>query len=445
LGDPRRKERLLSVAYACMVSPGKSFGQSLPHPAQVKGAYRLMANEQIPASALSDSLCRAGIDAVSRHDVIYAIQDTTTVEFNRRAPIEGLGPIGTATAPGQGFFLHTTLAVRPDGLPLGYLNLQTWARDPRQTGTRYHRKERPVEEKESFKWIRAIRESSRLVKQKLPAAERPRLIFIGDRECDIHEVFEEVMPTPHGLIVRAAWNRRIADEAGHIWEHLRQLPVYGHLPLEISANARRKARTARLAVRWSRVLLTPSPAAHPHRVPVSLYVVWVQETEPPAGESPIEWMLLTTEPVLTLEEALQIIEAYRLRWRIEELHLILKSGCRLESVQYDSLDRLEKILMLGLGSALRLLLLRYVAETHPSAPCTQVLSPIQEQALCVYVTHHFKTPVTHLTVAEALLWIGRLGGFLGRKRDGRPGVRPLWRGWRDLEVLASMYEAMNRS
>jgi hypothetical protein len=152
--------------------------------------------------------------------------------------------------------------------------------------------------------------------------------------------------------------------------------------------------------------------------------------------------LWTTEPAQTKEQILAVVRAYALRWRIEDFHLVWKQGCRVEQLELETRQRLEKALVLYAGVAVRILHLRDLARREPTAPCTEVLTEDEWQALYAHLhgeTATAKTPVP--TVEQATRWIGRLGGHLGRKRDGMPGVRTLWRGWRDLTILVAGYRA----
>lgn len=265
-----------------------------------------------------------------------------------------------------------------------------------------------------------------------------------DREGDIFEVFEKAYELGHGVVVRAAWDRSVVGEEKHLWEAMRSRPVGGDYTIAVSAKPKQAARTARVEIRWGRVTLKPPQPRSKKKTPIAVYAVWVREPTPPDGAKPVEWMLLTTEPVDDFEDAMKIVWIYRCRWRVEELFLILKSGCRIEKGQFESRETIEKVLALYLLTALRILTLRYLAETQPDSSADQVLNEVEQNSLRIYVRQHFGHEIGHaMTVGEVQCWIGRIGGHLGRKRDGRPGVRTLWRGWRDFELLVSMFIALH--
>lgn len=443
LGDPRREDRLRQVAMACVQSPGVSFGQRFGSWSETKGAYRLLENASIGRRDLLDPLEESGGAACVGRRTIYAVQDTTEMDYSRRQKIEGLGPLHTSEHPGQGILVHTTLAVDEEGTPVGYLGIQSWVRDPEEMGKRHQRHSKPIEEKESSKWINGVERAYELLEAASLKSSAPYVIHVLDREGDIFEVVETVYAHGHGVVVRACRNRKVTEEEAYLWETLQARPVGGCLTLDVPAKAGQPARTAHLEVRWSPVTLCPPERRKQGKVPVQVYAVWVYEPNPPAGVQPLEWMLLTSEPVASLEEALEIIRIYRYRWRVEELHLILKSGCGMEASQFRSREALEKMLALNLLAALRILTIRYLAETQPDCSADCVLNENEQEALRVYVRHRFGQTLSQpMTVAEVRCWIGRIGGHLGRTRDGSPGVRTLWRGWRNFQQIISMYLAL---
>jgi len=445
LGDPRREKRLQQVARACIQSPGVSFGQRFGSPKETKGAYRLLENEQIAGRDLLDALEESGGQACAGRERIFAVQDTTELDFSHRQTIEGMGPLHTQANPGQGLLLHTTLALDERGSPLGYVGISLWARDPEEMGKRSQRRQKPIEEKESYKWIEGIERAQQSIETHGLAEEpSPAIIHVMDREGDIFEVFEKVYACGHGVVVRASRNRNVASQEGYLWETLQAQPVGGKTALPIPAKPGRAARTALLEIRWGQVTLQPPRTRQKGKVPVAVSAVWVSEPNPPKDGKPLEWMLLTTEPVESWEEVLEIVQVYRHRWRVEELHLILKSGCRMEQGQFGSREAIEKMLSLNLLAALRILTLRYVAESQPDCAADEVLNETEQEALRIYVRHRFGQMLgARMTVAEVRQWIGRIGGHLGRRGDGPPGVRTLWRGWRDFQLILSMHIALH--
>jgi hypothetical protein len=168
-------------------------------------------------------------------------------------------------------------------------------------------------------------------------------------------------------------------------------------------------------------------------------VVEVQEVHPPEGEKAVHWLLLTNLPVETAEQARQITTWYSLRWLSERLHYVLKSGCRLEASQLSQAVRLERLLAVYTLVAWRILWLTYQARITPDAPCTLALQPAEWQALYLFTQKPRRLPKQPPSLHPAIRWIAQLGGFLGRKGDGEPGVKVLWRGWTRLQDITATF------
>jgi hypothetical protein len=275
----------------------------------------------------------------------------------------------------------------------------------------------------------------------LPRVEQPRLLHIFDREGDIHEVLQRISDSPHGAIIRAAQNRSVAGEVNHAFEAVAAAPCIGIHRLEVSARHGAKKRQAQLELRTVALTITPSHN-YPKRQAVRWTLVEACEINTPADAEPLHWLLWTNQPATTWAQIVEILRCYALRWRIEDFHLTLKSGCRVEKLQLKKADRLTKAIITYSAVALRIMALRELARQEPTASCERILNPDQWHAL--YARFHGRHPTGDTpvpTIREAVKWIGRLGGHLGRKGDGMPGVRTLWRGWRDLAILVDGYRA----
>jgi hypothetical protein len=267
-----------------------------------------------------------------------------------------------------------------------------------------------------------------------------------DREGDIHEVFAKVLELGHGAIIRRYRHRAVAEWPLDADRVIRAVPAVGQWKLKLPAGHGRKGRTALVELRSTVMTLTPNNHVERQRQPLRLTMVQVRETgTPPKGEEAINWMLWTTEPARTKKQIVAVARAYAFRWRVEDFHLVWKQGCRVEQLQLETRQRLEKALVLYAGVAVRVVQLRDLARREPTAPCTEVLTEDEWQVLYAHSTDTVPTAATPVpTIEQATKWIGRLGGHLGRKRDGMPGVRTLWRGWRDLALLVAGYRAGKR-
>jgi hypothetical protein len=259
---------------------------------------------------------------------------------------QGLGPLENDKC--RGFLTHTSLAATPDSVPLGVLAQQSWVRDEQATGQRHQRHQRPIEEKESYKWLQGLAEST----QGLPA--ETQAIVVSDRESDIFDYFVQPRADQVELLVRARHDRRLEQESHNLFLTLRRSPVRGKVTVEVGRRPGQAPRQAECQVYYKRVKLRPPknrPAAWPKLAPVGLWAILIQEINPPADVEPLEWFLLTTLEITTFEQACQGIEYYSCRWVIERFHFVLKSGCQIEKRQLKFADRLMRFLSLANGVA----------------------------------------------------------------------------------------------
>lgn len=427
LGDPRRKKRVVRIIDKLAAKPGASIPQACGNRAETKAAYRALSSDEILSDEIRLAHARATVERTKGLKRVLCLQDTTSVDFSTRPEIVGLGPLEYKYL--RGLLVHSGLLATPEGLPLGILAQQVWTREEEEVGKRHTRRSRQIEEKESFRWLEMVDACESLLPHEL------EVWVVGDRESDVFELF--AMPRRPGLhlVVRATQDRKVeGTEAGYLHEAVELSPVLGQMEVSVPRSRKRDRRTAKLKVQACILKLQP-PRNHPdrkHLTPVPVSVVRVRETTTtPEGEEPIEWMIITTRPVRNLVQAMAIIEAYTHRWKVERYHYVLKSGCRIEDLQLENADRIERALAIYNVVAWRLLYMTYMARIDPDQPCTAVLEEEEWQALFVIGAER-PLPEKPPTVREAVRMIAMLGGFQGRKGDGEPGVKALWTGFRRL-------------
>jgi hypothetical protein len=438
LPDARLNSRLERLLTHLADKPLDAFPQALPDWHQAKAAYRFLANDRVTPDDLLTGWRDTTAQAAGGQGLVYVAHDTATFSYSSLKHTTGLGFISDVEAA-RGLHCHSSLALRPNGVVLGLVHQYYWVRtEPKKSRPQG----RARDEKESVKWRHGL-DATAAARAAVPDGQRPRVVHLMDREGDIHEVFAKVLALGHGAIIRRYRNRSVAEEPGDADEAIRAAPVVARVRLKLPASHGRPARAAVVELRSRALTLTPHCHVERQRQPLPLTMVEVREVgTPPAGVEPIHWLLWTTEPGRTRKQILAVVRTYAWRWRIEDFHLTWEQGCRVEQLQLETRGRLEKALVLYAGVAVRLLRLRDLAREEPQTPCTEVLSDEEWRALYVHVTGEIpdqRTPVP--TIEQATKWIGRLGGHLGRKRDGMPGVRTLWRGWRDLAVRVAGYRA----
>jgi hypothetical protein len=368
--------------------------------------------------------------------LVLAIQDTTNLDFTHHPSTEGLGVLDAGYR--HGLKVHSTLAASAEGVPLGLLHQEVWVRDRGSVGKSSHRRQRETKDKESQRWLTALMASQAAV----PAAVS--VVTVADSEADIYDLFALPRRPGSELLIRGTHNRRVGT-VGYLWDTMEAAPVWGRYQLEVPRRAGQPPRPAILTVRSTRLEIQP-PHHHRRRSqlsPVPLQGILVQEEEPPAGTPAIVWLLLTSLPVHNLADALRCVRWYSYRWLIERYHFVLKSGCRLEQLQLEHAERIQRALATYCIVAWRLLWLTYEARQHPDAPCDQVLETHEWQALYCHFHKTPHPPPEPPTLRQAVRWIAQLGGFLARKSDGEPGVQTLWQGLRRLHDMADMWQLLH--
>ena len=436
LGDARLRRRLLTMARDFYAHPQANVPQACGSRAKTKAAYRWFDHEAVTMQHILASHYAATAQRVRQQSVVLAVQDTTSLNYSTHPATEGLGPMGTRPEGVVGLLLHPTLALTPEGVPLGLLDVQVWARDPAEFGKRHRRYELPIEQKESHKWLHSFEAVAKVQAQ----APTTTLVSVGDREADVYELFQLAASQPGHpkLLVRAERDRLVAEGHEHCWAYVARQPLAGVQALHVPRHPGQPARVAQLEVRCAAVVLRP-PRRKPKLGPVRVWAVQAREAAPPPGVEPVEWLLLTTLKVDSFAQATEKLAWYTQRWHIEVYHRTLKSGCRIEQRQLGTAERLENCLAIDLVVAWRILHLTKLGRETPEAPCTAVLEDHEWKALYAFVHQTPQVPPAPPSVREAIRMVASLGGFLGRKGDGEPGTQTLWLGLQRLDDIATAW------
>ena len=439
LGDKRLNRRALVIARDFFGRPEGSIPQACRDRAKAKAAYRFFDHPETTMEALLSAHYPATVRRLRQEKVVLAVQDTTHLNYSAHPATEKLGPIAPRPQGSIGLMLHDTMAFNAQGTPLGLLDVQCWARDPQDFGKKKRRRQLPIEEKESNKWLTSFRKLQEVQRQ----CHQTRLVSVGDREADIYELFELACTDPSGpkLLVRASVDRLLKEGQGRLWAEVSGRPASDELDVKVPRKGSRPARVARLEVRFARVALSP-PLRKPRLRPLEVWAVLAREVEAPAGVDPLEWMLLTTAEVTTFEQAKQRLCWYTLRWQIEVYHRTLKSGCKIEQRQLGHADRIESSLAIDLVVAWRIFHLVKLGREVPDVACSVFFEEAEWKALVAHVSRDPTPPARPPALRQALRMVATLGGFLGRKCDGEPGTKSLWLGLQYLDALTSMWTIM---
>ncbi len=434
LYDERLKQRLYTIAQDFYHCTEGNIPEACGSKARTMGAYRFFENPKVTMDVVLSAHTEATIERIKEHQVVLVPQDTTILNYSAHPMTKGLGPIRGNKA--VGLVLHDTLAFNEDGTPLGILDAQSWAREPKEKPKTPRRKEFPIEQKQSVKWLPRFQKAAAI--QKL--CPETMLIVMGDRESDIYELFLEATKDASGpkLLVRAEKTRQRSVDEESLWAFMGNQAVAGSLEIHVPRSGSRQARDAEVDVRFARVALNP-PKRDASAAPITVWAVYVRERASTTVESPIEWMLLTTVEVKDFADAHKRVEWYSARWGIEVYHRTLKSGCRIEDRQLETADSLKTCLGVDMVVAWRVYHLAMLGRETPDAPCTKFFQDVEWKALCCYV---YKTPIPPQeppTLLQAVRMVAGMGGHLGRKGDGYPGTQTIWRGLVRLSSAAEMY------
>lgn len=441
LGDQRRTKRLLRLATDLAQAPTASFPEAFQSQADLTAAYRFFDNDQIDAQHILVSHKDAMINRIGQVPLVLSVQDTTELDFTGRKGLVGAGPL---SKNGQGFFAHTTLAMTPERVPLGVLSQTVWARDPEERDKATRRRARPIQEKESYKWLLSLQATIEVQAR----CEETHFISIGDREADIYDLFLLDRPKNVDLLVRAAQNRNVELEDGTVEPLALQVAaqdVTARINVSVPKRPKQPKRRATLSLRFCPLRLCPPQYRKAQGLPtVAIWGIWAVEEAPPKGVLPLTWLLLTTCAIETPQAAMTALGWYACRWGIEILHKVLKSGCQIEARQLETADRIKRCLAVYSVIAWRILYATMLARALPDAPCTVLLDKDEWEALFCTI-HEVPTPPTQPpNLCDAVRWIGCLGGFLARKNRRQPGVTVLWKGFQHLTHLTKMYRIIKR-
>jgi hypothetical protein len=443
--DGRLRERLLMLARDFYARPLASIPEACGgSEAKTKAAYRFLSNPNVDLDTILDSHIEATAGRMQAHPVVLAVQDTTSLNYNTHLATEGLGPINTHADGAQGLKLHDTVAFTPDGIALGVLDAQCWARDPVTPDDQSaSKRRRSIEETEALRWISSYLQTAQ-VQALVPET---RVVSVADREADIYELFERAQQTPGGpdLLIRAnrSRTRRVETDGKQplLWDHVLAQPEAGRLELPIPGKGGRKARVAELVIRHVPANLCPPRGKKGPSI--RAWAVHALEPMPPADTQALEWLLLTTVPVADFDQACERLGWYSARWGIEVYHRTLKSGCRIEDRRLAEAGNLQACLALDMVVAWRILNLTRLGRQTPDLPCTVFFEEDEWKALWAFHTKNPKPPRETPTVGAAMRLVAKMGGFLGRKSDGHPGATVLWRGLEKLGYMTEAYRIFN--
>lgn len=452
-GDKRIDARFQVVLDQLSAKASLSIPAACGGATEATAAYRFFSNEKATPAKVLQPHRDATVQRVRSEAVVIAAQDTTEADLTRAQEKVG-GPLSDSHR--WGLFIHPVLVMTPQRVPLGVVGAEMWSRDPQELDKssqerRCERRQKPFEEKESHRWLRGYEAACQL------AAEAPhtQVVCVSDSEGDIYECFLAGVP---GEGPRADWIVRGCQDRSLVEEEEKNLLALlacqtplGKMKIWVSQREAttgddrkrrqsRRGRKATVSVRAVRTLLSP-PYRPGQKLPaVYVNAILVREDHPPAGVEPIQWLLVTSLPIATFEEACTVVGYYCCRWEIEVFFRVLKSGCKIEELQFEHEDRLQVCVAMYLIVAWRVLYVLMMGRAYPELPCEAIFSAEEWKAVYV-IANGQAAPTTPPTLEEIIVMIAELGGYLDRKHDGPPGPQTMWIGLQRMRDFAIAWTA----
>lgn len=445
LGDTRRRERLVRVAARVYERASGSIAAAFKRDKEREGAYDFVENRHVDADEITAASVQATLDRIERLPYVVVPVDGTSITITDRHRKRDFGRVGSNNNGARGLKLVDALAVQPDGTVAGWLALTFWARPDADSSASDHQlRARPIEEKETRYWVGAIEAARNALDER-----GVRGWFQVDREGDGHDLLTALQGTDHWWTVRGNADRSIEIDGGTkalLRAQLLSRRPAGEYLLKVPGRSqpKRTARTARMVVRVAEVVLRMRDRANHGRITrLAVTAVWAREEgTTPAGEEPIDWLLYTNVPVVSLQDALRVVRTYALRWRVEDCHRTWKTGrCNVESTQLRSFAAVKRWAIILIVIAARIERIKHLSRTTPDAPASVELSPFELRALVALKYEGKPPPQGELTIGQATRIIAEFGGWANKySKTKRPGSVVLGRGLEYLQSAAELLE-----
>jgi len=449
LGDKRLSKRLVSVAHTKAQNPGSAFSGTVEGDWAATKAYYRMIDQPEDSAVNLENILQPHRERTARRmmgqKTVLCLQDGSELNYTNLDKCSGLGELkaNQTGAKTKGLNLHSTFTIAPNGLPLGILKAQCIAPQARSPDDNRKPSKIPIEEKKTFVWIEHHRDLVDL------AATMPQtqLVNVCDREADFFELFDEQRKNPCvELLIRAQHDRNIDEKPFKLFAAIRETTVQSRVSVNVpqqsarpkkskqKAKAARPGRQAELALRHLTIQL-PAPSYYPDKEPIEIQLIHAVEENPPQGTKAVEWFILTTVKVESAKDIEKCLRWYTLRWRIEDWHRVLKSGCNIDNLAHETAERLRRAIGINLVIAWRIMLMTLLGRETPELPAEILFSDVELRTLHAYAQKKNLNPP--LLLGEAVQMVARIGGHLGRKKDPPPGHQIMWRGYAALQLLCA--------
>ena len=411
--------------------PDKSILSSTGSRSEAKAVYRMLDNEKFEMNEILNSHKEATIERIINSDnkIILAVQDTMSVNYSTHIKTKGLG---YNCDKSLGINVHSCLALTEDGIALGVLYQSSYTREERKTEHKndWQKRRRPIEEKESYRWLETMEESNQNIPDKI------KVINICDREGDMYELFEKAIIENRNFLIRIVQNR-VTINNEKIIDDIRRETIKGTVEVTIPRDSRNniQERTATLGINFkSYEIKVPAKIKREQSTKtLKINVIYVKEQN--SEKEPIEWILMTNEAISSYEEAFIFVNYYIQRWKIERFHYVLKSGCNIEKIQQRDVEKIIPLILMYSIISVMILNMTYLSRLNPELPCSAIFDEEEWKTLYCISNKTKLPPSEAYSINEAIKYISELGGYKAAKSDGPPGLKVVWIGLSKLLLL----------
>lgn len=407
-------------------------------------AYRFFDNDAVTPEAILAPHIESTIERIRCHPVSLVSQDTSELDFTSHPPKDARCLDDERRF---GLYDHTQVATTVEGLPLGVVGVEYFDREADSLGKSQERRNWPIEEKESFRWLKGYRQGCALAR----ACPETQIVSIADREADIYDIFVEAEREsgPADYIIRSKVVRstleRDVEAGGAVYHKVRETVASSELrgtrTIQLTRTPKRESREACLALRAMTITVKP-PHARPSLGPVTLNVVLAEEVNGPNDGTDVSWLLITSLPTETIEDIFRVLDYYVGRWAIEVYFRILKTGCKVEDIQLETRARLKNCLAMYKIIAWRVMYLTHLNRHAPDTPCDSVFADCEWKSVW-QVAKKTRPPKKPPTLGEFMKFLTGLGGYNNRRTERPPGPQPVWVGIRRMTDFAIAWLAFN--
>jgi IS4 transposase len=437
-GDRRVNSRANFMANTMVKSMGKSLPRIFSNPTDLKGAYRFLENQLVTPEKILRPHINETIKRCKNQQLVAVLQDSSDCDFDYMECLEGFNSLHPTV--NKGFRIHPSLVVTESGTPLGILATTNYTRS--ENKPKKHRNSLPIEQKESYRWLQGYYEASKLAEQ----LSDVQVVSIADREGDIYECLREAeinASRKADIIIRSNHNRCLYDAADETEDKIEKKLIRCPVRVEgriVLHRHKKDERTAYIAIRSCEILIqAPTTCKKKSLPPIKMNAVLVSELDPPNNVKALQWILLTTLPINTVEEIQRIVTLYSKRWCIEIYFKVIKSGCKIDTVRLQSPEKIENFIAFCMIIAWKTMLATYLPREYPDEPCSCMFTEI-EWKLAFRKARGQATPLPKdpPRLKEVIDCVAMLGGY--QKRKEPPGIQTVWRGIVKLMDMVEGYE-----